>query len=78
MLPEFRKGVVQFHPAPPENVDVVLVFTRETFENMIMGEMEFKQAIETGLIQVEGKVSDAVTFFDCFDLEPSPIVLSLR
>lgn len=75
---EIRRGIVQFHPNVPAKVDVNLVFTREIFENMIMGEMEFKDAIESGSIQVEGELPNALKFFNCFDLEPAPIALSIR
>ena len=75
---EIRRGVVQYHPRLPEKIDVALVFSRETFEDMIMGEMTFMESVEAGLIQIEGDPAQARRFFDCFDLEPTPIELSLR
>lgn len=75
---EIRRGVVQFHPQLPEKTDDALVFTRDTFENMIMGEMTFIEAVASGLVQMEGELATAEQFFACFDLESTPIVLSLR
>lgn len=75
---EIRRGVVQFHPTYPEKTDADLMFTRETFETMIMGEMTFLEAMASDLVQMEGEQEIVESFFACFDIEPSPIVLSLR
>jgi len=75
---EIRRGVVQFHPRLPERVDAALVFTRQTFEDMIKGEVDLLEAVSSGLIRVEGDPAEISRFYGCFDLEPTPIVLSLR
>jgi alkyl sulfatase BDS1-like metallo-beta-lactamase superfamily hydrolase len=75
---EIRRGIVQFHETLPENVDLTVSFTRQAFEDMIMNEFSIAECVENGDMDCDKDVAEVTRFLNYFDLELTPIQLSLR
>jgi alkyl sulfatase BDS1-like metallo-beta-lactamase superfamily hydrolase len=75
---EIRRGVAQFHDRLPEKLDVKLEMKRSFLNENILDASSVKNGVNAGDIKVEGEWTDVEHFFNCFELEPFPIWLTIR
>lgn len=77
---EVRRGVAQFYPQLPDKTDVTLTFDKATLNRVLLGQVQFADAIRAGEIKItNGSVADVQRFFGYFEQPLStPIVLTVR
>jgi alkyl sulfatase BDS1-like metallo-beta-lactamase superfamily hydrolase len=75
---EIRRGIVEFHPVMPESVDLMLTLPRRFLNDHLLTGETVTTGIESGEIDPRGELPDIQAFFNCFDMEPHPIWLTLR
>ncbi len=67
---EIRRGVCQFHKAPPASCDAVVRFDREFLVGWVFGRTTFEAALAEGVVTVEGDavaVADFLAKFEPFN-----------
>ena len=64
---EIRRGICQFHAAPPETCDATLSFPRKFLSAWAGGGPGFEEGIESGEVTLEGDPSVVADFFSRFE-----------
>jgi alkyl sulfatase BDS1-like metallo-beta-lactamase superfamily hydrolase len=75
---EIRRSVAEFHDRYSGEPAVTIALTKDLLLGVLMGEVDFADATEEGLITVSGDASVVPKFFASFDAPTDAPVLTVR
>nr|XP_061812131.1 linear primary-alkylsulfatase-like [Nerophis lumbriciformis] len=74
-----RRGVCQFDETLLDENDMVLTLTKPVYDRIVLGSINFEQALKAGEATLEGELPQLKQFLDYFETPGStPIALTLR